>query len=196
MHGFGTRLSEHWPGPYTRAKQVHSDVVFTAVQPNPPAILGEGDAVITRTPGRTIGVRTADCVPILLVDPVNRAVAAVHAGWRGTVQNIVGKTVERMREEYGTRAADLLAAIGPAIGESCYEVGPEVAEQFEKLLPDRGDARHLNLEEANRRELTAAGVPADAIDLGSLCTQCGEEFHSWRRDKEASGRMVAAIGIR
>jgi polyphenol oxidase len=196
IHGFGTRLSERWPGKYTRAKQVHSDIVFAADQPNPPAILGEGDAVITRTPGHVIGVRTADCVPILLVDPAHRAVAAVHAGWRGTVQNIVGKTVERMREEYGTRAGDLLAVIGPCIGECCYEVGPEVAAQFDQLLPDRADPRHLNLEEANRRELVAAGVPSEAIEPGSLCTKCGEEFHSWRRDKEASGRMVAAIGIR
>ena len=196
IHGFGTRLSDNWPGEYTRAKQVHSDVIFTADEPAAPAILGEGDALVTSTAGRMIGVRTADCVPILLVDPAKRAVAAVHAGWRGTVQNIVGKTINHLRQEYGTNPSDVLAVIGPSIGECCYEVGPEVAEQFAQLLPDRADPRHLNLEEANRRQLAAAGLRNEAIELGSLCTRCREDLHSWRRDKEASGRMVAAIGIR
>jgi YfiH family protein len=195
IHGFGTRLSEDWPGPYTGAKQVHSDRIFNA-DAAPNGRIGEGDALVASTPGRTIGIRTADCVPILLVDPRKRAVAAVHAGWRGTVQNIAAKTVERLRREYGTEPSDVLAVIGPAIGECCYEVGSEVAEQFEQLLPDRRQARHLSLEEANRRQLVGSGLRDEAIETGGLCTRCGSEFHSWRRDKEASGRMVAAIGIR
>ena len=200
MHGFGTRLSERWPGTYTGAKQVHSDRIFNADETDAERIgegrIGEGDALITRTAGRIVGIRTADCVPILLVDPRRQAVAAVHAGWRGTVQNIAGKTVQRLSREYGTSASDVLAVIGPAIGECCYEVGHEVAAQFADLLGDRREARHIDLQEANRRQLVAAGVPAGSIETAGLCTRCGEEFHSWRRDKEASGRMVAAIGIR
>ncbi|HET8547267.1 MAG TPA: peptidoglycan editing factor PgeF [Bryobacteraceae bacterium] len=193
IHGFGTRLSTDWPREYTRVKQVHSDTIF-AVDERPARVM-VGDALVTRTPGRMVGVRTADCVPILLADPANRAVAAIHAGWRGTVQNIAGKTVERMRLEYGTNAADLLAVIGPSIGECCYEVGPEVAGQFDELMANRVDSRRLNLEEANRRQLIAAGLRNESIELGSVCTRCHEEFHSWRRDREAAGRMVAAIGI-
>jgi YfiH family protein len=195
IHGFGTRLSENWPGPYIGVKQIHSDIVCPA-DAAVPGIMCQGDAIVSRTPGALIGVRTADCVPILLVDPEKRAVAAVHAGWRGTVRNISARAVDRLRGNYQTNPTDLLAVIGPAIGECCYEVGTEVAEQFADLLPDRRQPRHIDLAEANRRQLAAAGLRNEAIEVGGLCTKCGAEFHSWRRDAEASGRMVAAIGIR
>jgi YfiH family protein len=194
IHGFGTRFSEDWPGPYIAVKQIHSDRVWPAEEAA--SKMCQGDAIVSATPGRMIGIRTADCVPILLVDPEKRAVAAVHAGWRGTVQNIAAKAVDRLREEYGTNPSNLLAVIGPAIGECCYEVGAEVAEQFNELLPDRRNPRRIDLAEANRRQLISARVPDEAIELSNLCTRCGEEFHSWRRDAQASGRMVSAIGIR
>jgi purine-nucleoside/S-methyl-5'-thioadenosine phosphorylase / adenosine deaminase len=195
IHGFANRHAGDWPGMYTRVKQIHSDVIQSADN-GAELELGKGDAIITRTRGRMVGVRTADCVPIILVDPVHGAVAAVHAGWRGTVQNIAGKTVSRLAAEYDSDPAEVVAVIGPAIGSCCYEVGQEVSEQFRELFPEALDLSRIDLPEANRRELVAAGLRKDSIELSGLCTKCLEEFHSYRRDKEASGRMVAAVGIR
>lgn len=156
----------------------------------------QGDAVATRIPGRWVGIRTADCVPLLLADTAHRAVAAVHAGWRGTLANIAGTAIDQMREVYGTQSEDLLVAIGPCIAECCFEVGPEVAEQFEPLLKFETLPSHVDLVEANLRQLLAAGVPAEHVDVADLCTMCeADQFHSWRRDREASGRMVSAIRI-
>ena len=190
-HGFGSRLSEGWPGgSYTSVKQIHSDVVV--VSDGTSATLGEGDALITATPGDRVGIRTADCVPILMADPVNRVVAAVHAGWRGTVAEIVRRTIERMDRTFGTQAEDIRAAIGPCIAQCCFEVGPEVAERF-GLLAER---TRINLVEANQSQLLQAGLLEGHVDISGLCTACdAERFHSFRRDKEASGRMVAAAGI-
>ena len=124
----------HWP--LATLRQVHSDVVHAVADAPPEALCG--DALVTRTPGLLLGVRTADCVPILLVDAKRRAVAAVHAGWRGTLQRIVVKAAGQMRMSFGTRPADLLAAIGPCIGRCCYEVGPEVAQAFATIDFSRG----------------------------------------------------------
>lgn len=190
IHGFGTRLSPDWPGPYTYLKQIHSAIVAIAEAER--GCLGEGDALVTSEPGQIVGIRTADCVPILLADPVRRVVAAVHAGWRGTVADVVTRTVERME----SAASDLYAAIGPAIGECCFEVGPEVSEKFRSIFPDRENLRHVHLVEANRRQLLAAGIRESRIESANRCTVCEADLlHSYRRDKEASGRMVAAIGI-
>src|SRR6185503_448338 len=116
-------------------------------------ILGEGDALLENTPGSVVAVKTADCIPILLVDERRRAVAAVHAGWRGTAARIVTGAIGRMAERFGTVTADLHAAIGPGIGVCCYEVGPEVAAEF------GGQGRaHIDLPDSNRQQLTAAGV--------------------------------------
>jgi YfiH family protein len=114
--------------PLAALRQIHSDVVHVAAAPwgEPPT----GDAIITRQPGLLVSVQTADCVPILLADTARRVVAAVHAGWRGTLARVAVKTLGRMRLEFGTRAEDVAAALGPAIGRCCYEVGPEVAQAF------------------------------------------------------------------
>jgi Uncharacterized conserved protein len=127
-------------------------------------------------------------------------VAAVHAGWRGSAQAIVAKTVGAMAARFGSRARDLQAAIGPAIGACCYEVGPEVASQFKEFFPERDDLEErtrLDLPEANRRQLLSAGVPPDRIHVCGLCTAClAGEFFSWRRDRRKHERIVSAIGIR
>lgn len=109
-------------------RQFHSDVIHVVAERGTEA--ARADALITRTPGLLLGVQTADCVPILLADTRQHAVAAIHAGWRGTLARIVQKTLGRMRLEFGTRPGDVVAALGPAIGGSCYEVGPEVAQGF------------------------------------------------------------------
>lgn len=191
-HGFGTRLSGDWPGEYTQLKQIHSDLVFGA--DGRTGCVGEGDALISSEPGQLVGIRTADCVPILFADPEHRVVAAAHAGWRGTVAGIARSTVERMRDDYGSDPEKLLAAIGPSIGKCCFEVGPEVAMQFREYFPDAGKLTHIDLPEANYRQLIAAGLPEGNIDRAGLCTMCGaDRFHSFRRDGQAAGRMVAAI---
>jgi hypothetical protein len=192
VHGFGTRLADI-PALYENLatlKQVHSATCVPAG--GRAGELGRGDALIENTPGAVVAVKTADCLAILLVDARRRAVAAVHAGWRGTVAHIAPKAVEAMGQRLGTAPADLHAAIGPGIGKCCYEVGPEVAAQFGKW----GRA-HIDLTEANRRQLIEAGVTPGRVYASNLCTMCRpEEFHSFRRDKEAAGRLYSFAGIR
>jgi polyphenol oxidase len=119
--------------PLVALRQIHSDVLHL-VAAVPEAAL-QGDALATRTQGLLLGVQTADCVPILLADTRHRAVAAIHAGWRGTLARIAAKTLGRMRMEFGTKPRDIIAALGPAIGRCCYEVGPEVAQAFAMQFP-------------------------------------------------------------
>ncbi len=191
LHGFGTIHSDI-PAKFTNLatlKQVHSAECLAAG--GKAGILGEGDALLENTPGSVVAVKTADCIPLLLVDPVNRAVAAVHAGWRGTVARIVQRSVEAMTARFGTSPEDLLAAIGPGIGSCCFEVGPEVAEKF-----NREGRGHIDLEEENRRQLLESGVTAGHIYASNLCTMCNvKEFHSFRRDRERAGRMYSYVGL-
>jgi YfiH family protein len=191
-HGFGTRRSDVpslFPNLAT-LKQVHSPECVAAGGRS--GLLGQGDALLEDAPGAVIAVKTADCIPILLVDERLRAVAAVHAGWRGTVAGIAGRAVEAMRARFGSVPADLHAAIGPGIGKCCYEVGAEVAGHF----GERGRTR-IDLADANRRQLAEAGVTPGRIYASNLCTMCRpEDFHSFRRDKEEAGRMYSFAGIR
>jgi YfiH family protein len=193
-HGFATRNTPGWPGKYARVRQIHSNIVAVAeAATTTPA---QADAVVTAEPDHWVGIRTADCVPLLIADRRGRAVAAVHAGWRGTVADIAGETVRRLKDLYGCSPEDLVVAIGPCIARCCFEVGPEVGERFRPLFGDGADLTRIDLAEANRRQLTAAGLPHESIDVTTLCTACdGGEFHSYRRDRELSGRMVAAIAL-
>ena len=125
-HAFGTRQGEP-PFPYVLGKQLHSDIVNVIVDPGAKV---RGDALITATPGVAVAVATADCLPVLLADPENRVVAAIHAGWRGTLKRIVEKTVGLMRARFGTQPRKLWAALGPSIHVCCYQVGPEVIHEF------------------------------------------------------------------
>lgn len=202
-HGFGTRRTNGWPRmeQLVTPRQVHSDRVLV-VPPDavtgPAARLGEADALVSEHQHLVAGVRTADCLPILLVDAIGRRVGAIHAGWRGTVAGISPKTISAMCQ-FGSRPRDIWAAIGPGIGPCCFEVGPEVATRFTTVFPERRDLdrkTHLDLAEANRRQLLAAGIPDSQIELSGLCTVCRpEEFYSFRRDKEQAGRMLSAIGL-
>ena len=192
-HGFGTRTGN--PEGAITLRQIHSAHVFGA------SGLAdreqEGDALITGEPGKSIGVRTADCVPILLVDPEHRAVAAVHAGWRGSAAEIVKRTIEAMTRTFGTAASALHAAIGPCVRNCCYEVGENVLQQFSALFPEWGavpEKGKLDLAEANRRQMQAVGVARDSIFDCCLCTCChGVEFFSFRREPQNPGRMLSAI---
>lgn len=204
--------------------QIHSDVVhlFEAMPPAP----CRGDASITNRPGLLLAVQTADCVPILLVDLNNRAVAAVHAGWRGTLHRIVTKTIGKMQMQFGSRPADLFAAVGPSIGGCCYEVGTEVASEFRAQFPNASDwfdelrtgdepnplqwlnmapPGHqpppknvlLDLRKANRAQLLDAGLVAQNIVVSDLCTACRRDlFFSYRKERGTTGRLMSVIGIR
>jgi YfiH family protein len=210
-HGFGTRLSDGWYPAERLAtvKQIHSAQVIRAM--GEPRTLGQGDAIVSNEPGLLAGIKTADCLPLLIADQRRHAVAAVHAGWRGTVQEIARHTVEKMREQFGTDPRDLWVAIGPGIGECCYEVGREVLAGLQPFFPEKrmssgggeltqiaaAEKAFVDLREANRRQLLAAGVPASQIDADAPCTHCTpEELHSYRRDKEAAGRLISLIGLR
>jgi len=191
VHGFSTRLA-HVPALFDNLatlRQIHSATCVGAAGRH--GVLGEGDALLEDTPGSVVAIKTADCLPILLVDDRHRAVAAVHSGWRGTVAGIAQRAVEAMRAQFGSVPGDLHAALGPGIGPCCYEVGPEVAAQF-----GRQGRAHLDLAEANRRRLMDAGVTPERIYASNLCTMCrADEFHSFRRDKEAAGRLFSFAGI-
>ncbi|MGB9177932.1 MAG: peptidoglycan editing factor PgeF [Pyrinomonadaceae bacterium] len=164
------------------------------------------DALITKTPRVMLGVKTADCVPVILCDARRGACAAVHAGWRGTLSLIVGGALERMKEEYGTRAEDVRAAIGPAALGCCYEVGSDVIEAFRSsfkdadtlFTPTREGHALVDLQRANREQLTAAGVNPERIHAAPLCTMCRTDlFFSYRREKSVygkTGRLMSVIG--
>ena len=184
IHGFGERASVYPEGVKT-AKQIHSDIVQDAAGP-----LVEGDALISRERGVLVGVKTADCVPILLVDPSTRVVAAIHAGWRGTARGITAVALRSMRDRWRVDPKDVRAAIGPAIGVCCYEVGPEVARQFGIETPH---PVHLNLTAINEMQLRNLGV--SNIWQSAQCTFCARErFYSFRREREQAGRMLSFIG--
>lgn len=183
---------------------VHSATVVCAHTPRPDARPHiQADAILTDRPDVTLVMRYADCVPILLADPVQRVVGLVHAGWRGTVLGVTKKAVEQMVACYGSRPADILAAIGPSIGPDHYEVGEEVAaqvraafgEQAEALLPHPGGRRaHFDLWAANRWLLEQAGVRQ--IEVAEICTACHlEDWYSHRAEKGKTGRFGTLIAL-
>ena len=197
VHGFGTR-DTIWPDAAQLAlvKQTHSATVYEATAPG---LQGEGDALITNEAGLIVGVKTADCVPVLLADPRQRAVAAIHAGWKGTAAEIVPAAIAKMQSRFGTLPADLKAAIGPCIQSCCYEVGPEVVQKFQKWTPELtlGRPQKISLVEINQRQLLSAGVCRSSIDISAHCTFCHPELlHSFRREKEHAGRMLSFAGRR
>jgi hypothetical protein len=191
-HGFGSRHGEGWLQGRRVATlhQTHSDKVRDAAGQS--GWLGEGDALVSREPGLMVAVRTADCFPVVLADPVKQAVAVVHAGWRGVLSRIAVKAVERLVSRYGSDSRDLRVAIGPGIGICCFEVGPEVARQFQMKGRVRVDlAGHL------AQQLVESGAVAKNIHQIGLCSFCQpDDFWSFRRDGEAAGRMWSAAGVR
>jgi YfiH family protein len=162
-----------------------------------PGRVEETDALVTDMPGVYLCVTIADCVPILMVDPEHRAVAAVHAGWRGSAAGVLSLTLKLMRSAFGTRPEGLLAYIGPSAGGCCYEVGTEVAERFPaKYVDECRGSRRLDLKAFNADTLRGAGVSTARMEISPLCTITESALlHSHRRDGSRSGRMMAVIGI-
>jgi len=156
------------------------------------------DALVTNQMHLALAVVVADCVPLLLVDPVHHAVGAVHAGWRGTAGKIVPRAVEKMKTEYQTDPEQLKVFIGPSAGKCCYEVGEEVAVMFgDKLVSYSKKKYFLDLKGENEAQLRQQGVDARNIEMSDSCTICERQvFHSYRRDGKSSGRMMAVIYLR
>jgi len=205
-------------------KQIHSSLLRVIQQSS--AEVCKGDASATNRNGILLGIQTADCVPILLVDPKKRAIAAVHAGWRGTLARITQKAVGRLQFEFGSKPSDLLAAIGPSIGPCCYEVAADFVAKFTSQFADAHDYFdeprsgeepnplqwlnmmppghqpppknvHLDLRKANRSQLLAAGLRAQNIFTSGLCTACRTDLlFSHRREGPLSGRLMSIIGLR
>jgi YfiH family protein len=162
--------------------------------------------MVSRTPGAWLAIRTADCIPILMADPRTRAIAAVHAGWRGTAARVAARAVSELARQFASRPQDLVAAVGPSIGACCYQVGAEVLEAFraagaeeseirEWFAAERGGNRlRLDVAGANRDQLLAAGMSEARVAVCGLCTRCHPEvFHSYRRDGTSAGRLAAVI---
>ena len=165
------------------------------------------DGMLTDEPGVTLATFYADCVPLYFVDPVHRAIALSHSGWRGTVRRMGQVTVERMAREYGTRPEDLAAVIGPSICRECYEVGPEVAEAFRdefsadlhnRLFYRKPDGKYqLDLWEANRQVLLAAGLRDENIGMPGICTCCNPDFlFSHRASRGKRGNLGAFLMLK
>lgn len=179
------------------SKLVHGNKVLVTDKP----IKGEGcDAVITNTPNVFCCVSIADCTPVLIYDAKNKAVAAIHAGWRSTAANIVNETLSAMQKHYGTKGEDCLAFIGACIGESNFEVGEEVAVQFNNDVKRFDAAKQkyfVDLKKENKRQLLHFGLKENNIEVSEYCTiSDNDKFFSYRKEKGVTGRMLAVIGIK
>src|SRR5262245_10782497 len=198
------------------ARQVHGRTVIVVRKGQwSPDDRPEADAFVSDASDMAVAVRAADCVPLLMADRARGVVAAVHAGWRGTAARTAIAALDALTREFGTRPADVVAAIGPSIGSCCYEVGSELVDAFaaakhERWLvdrwfisepPPRGSREHgalrLDVSGANRDQLVLAGVPEEQVHLSGLCTAMHlEVFTSYRVEKDKAGRIVGAIRAR
>ncbi len=186
-------------------RQTHSDRVVVVTSENYTNTIDDTDALITNEPGLFICVQTADCVPILLFDPQNKVVAAIHAGWKGTISKIAKKTVQQMTETFGCNPDDIVAGIGPSIHMHAYEVGPEVVSAVEAsfsnypalLKPSMNEGKaYFDLWEANQTVLMESGISEKNIELMGLCSfEQADLFYSARRDGADTGRMVSGIKL-
>ena len=192
------------PASVVTAAQVHGSRVATVVRGDGGRVLGDTDALICGVPGLFLLLRFADCVPVFLYAPRQRAVGLAHAGWKGTLQGIAAKTARAMMNTYGCRPEELWAAIGPAIGPCCFEIGPEVrdsvrtayADMYDEVVREQaGPSAHLDLPRLNLLQLRAVGV--DEVEMADLCTMCHRDiFFSHRAGRGITGRFAAIIGLR
>ena len=206
---FSTRRASVLPYPVIQGHQVHGSRIAVIDRPDLTREDLEGyDALICKLPGVAVGVRTADCVPVLLYDPVQRVVAAVHSGWKGTVLKIAQKTIALMESDFGCKPSDLSAIIGPAIGPDSFQVGKEVVERFRdsgfpmpRIWSHRGagdgtpmsGGHHIDLFQANEWILEQSGVLTGNIQISGIDTYTDPSFFSARREGTACGRNINAI---
>lgn len=175
-------------------RQVHEDKISFVTKGG---LIGESDAMITNKPGIGLAVSVADCVPVLLYDPVKKVIAAVHSGWRGTQKRILLETLDRLKE-YGCIIENLVAYIGPSVSKNVYEVGREVAELFnKKYIDEREHKFYLDVAGVNLDILLESGIRKSNLQNSKLCTFAMKDiFHSYRRDGKKSGRSLLLIAMK
>jgi YfiH family protein len=211
IHGFGIRLWEdddyknrpEWNDlKPVFLDQIHSNII--QIIDNIPEERLKGDAMITGLPFLLLIIKTADCLPVLIVDESQKVIAAVHCGWRGTSKRVVQKTIQSMKNHYGSTAGNLLVALGPCIGYECYEVGEDVYQSFKQEglsteffrdHPLRRRKYLFNLKGANLSQMVIAGVEEKNVFSVEICTHCHESLPSFRRDKDKAGRTLSFIGM-
>ena len=188
----------------SKNKQTHSNIVNKVDKDNIGQII-DGDAIITNEKNVPLLILTADCVPVVLVDKVNKAVGLVHAGWRGTYGKICSETLQSMKENYNTNTEDVVAIIGPSIGKCCYEVSYDLVEKFSALLPNadekiyeiRDEKYYLDLWEINTQILKEFGVLKSNIINMNICTSCNcDRFFSYRKHDKTPKRIGTFIEIK
>ena len=164
------------------------------------SVIQDCDAFITNQNGIMLTILTADCVPILLFDPKKNVIGAVHAGWRGTKQEIVLKTVEKMQQKFGSTPQDIIAGVAPSIGRCCYEVGEDVAKYFfedRSSFTQKGKKIMLDLPYVNKMQLLKSGLLEQNIEMSEVCTACKvDDYFSYRKEQECSGRFMSMIGLK
>ncbi len=162
-----------------------------------PGVFETCDGLITEVVGLPLVVTVADCLPIVLFELVKRVIAVVHAGWRGTIQGIAAEAVGLMVKHWGGEASEMVAYLGPSAGVCCYEVGGDVAQLFSlDEIQQRNDHLYLDLKKSNADQLIGCGMKEDNIEVSPFCTICNPQFfHSYRRDKTLSGRMMAVVSL-
>ena len=188
------------------AHQTHSDniaiikTVETKGWKSQESVIEDCDALISDKKGVMLTILTADCVPVLLFDPKRHIIGAVHAGWRGTEQEIVFKTVQKMQQEFGSNPTDIIAGVAPSIGRCCYEVGEDVAKHFFKhseAFSKKEDKFMLDLPYLNRIQLLKAGLLEENIEMSKICTACEvDNYFSYRKEQGCSGRFMSMIGLK
>ena len=188
----------------SKNNQIHSNIVNKVDKDNIGQII-DGDAIITNEKNVPLLILTADCVPVVLVDKVNKAVGLVHAGWRGTYGKICSETLQSMKENYNTNTEDVVAIIGPSIGKCCYEVSYDLVEKFSALLPNadekiyeiRDEKYYLDLWEINTQILKEFGVLKSNIINMNICTSCNcDRFFSYRKHDKTTKRIGTFIEIK
>jgi polyphenol oxidase len=183
-------------------KQVHGDRIVTISRQSSPHDRTEADGLISAEPGTLLGIATADCVPVFMVEPQKGVAAALHAGWRGTLKGIASQAVALLASKWQVDPKNLHVALGPSIGSCCYEVGSEVGESIVSRWDIRsasawrpvGEKGFLDLREVNTLQLAKVGVPQTQIAHTGPCTFCHSTFASYRRDGVAAGRQLSVIG--
>ncbi len=177
-------------------KQVHEDGIIVAS-----GVLSDcrkcpdADAFVTNKKGLPMAIRTADCVPVFLYDPLKNVIGLAHAGWKGTKVEIAGKTVKTMLDKFKCQGHDIRAVIGPCIRSCCYQVGEEFRKDFPEDIAERDGHLYVDVAATNRRQLVNAGVKEEHILDAGICTYCNLDYFSFRRDAEKSGRMISLMMI-
>lgn len=188
----------------TKNKQIHSNIVNVIDKNNIGSII-DGDALITNEKNVPLLILTADCVPIILVDTVNKAIGVVHAGWRGTYGKICQETIKKMQQNYNTESKDIIAIIGPSIGSCCYEVSYDLIDKFKKILQNTNEEiyrikdkkYYLDLWKINTQMLEEFGVLESNILNMDICTSCKcETFYSYRKHDKTQKRIGTFIEIK